>query len=140
MIETTNLEERDNRLNEEMKQHPAEEAIQVLVKDAHRRKRQVRILAVSVVLNILLTAGFGFLTYKTNQIASLAQSNQDAVVANCEVANESRKNQRDLWAYVISLTPEQPRSQEQQDRTDKFSDFVDKTFAQRDCQAEINKQ
>lgn len=139
MSETTNLEERDNKLNEEMQKHPAEEAIQVLVKDAHRRKRQVRILAVSVVLNILLTAGFGFLTYKTNQIASLAQSNQDAVVANCEVANESRKNQRELWAYVISLTPSQPRTEEETTRVDAFQEFVNKTFAERDCQAEINK-
>lgn len=133
------LEERSDKLDEQMAAHPAEESIQVLVKDAHRRKRQLRILTVSVILDIILSLVLGFVTWKTNELAQLAQKTEDALIANCEIVNDSRDKQRELWGYVISLTPQQPRTPEQQDRTNNFAEFVDRTFVHRDCQAEAAK-
>lgn len=135
----TNLEERDDELNKQMATHPAEESIQVLVKDAHRSKRYFRILAISVALDIILSIGLAFFAYQTNQAVRVAQSSRAAIVANCETANDSRNKQLVLWGYVLSLTPQQPRTPEQEARVDEFKEFVEKTFAPRDCQAEINK-
>lgn len=134
-----NLEQRDNALNKEIEKHPAEQSIDILVRDAKRRSRQLHILTAAVILTLLLGIGLSVVSYKLYQITQLAQSNRQAVIDNCEVANDSRKNQRELWAYVISLTPSQPRTEEQTARTEKFSDFVDRTFAQRDCQGEAAK-
>ena len=134
-----NLEQRDNELNRQMAEHPAEESIRVLVKDANRSKRRVRILTISVILDVLLTIGLAAVSYKTSEVAHLAQSNKQAVIANCEVANESRKNNHDLWDFAFSLSPDQPQTPEQQQRAAEFREFVNKTFAQRDCQAEVNK-
>lgn len=134
-----NLEQRDDELNKQMSVHPAEESVQILVKDAKRRTTQLRILSASVILTLLLTIGLSVVSYKLYQITKLAQSNRAAVIANCETANDSRKNQRELWRYVTSLTPIQPRSDKQEARVKDLSKFVDKTFAQRDCQAEAKK-
>jgi hypothetical protein len=134
-----NLDERSDELDKQMEKHPAEESIEVLTKDAHRRTRQLRILAVCIVFNLLLTVGFGLLTYKTNQLARLAQKAKDAIVANCEVANDSRENNHALWDYILALPPSEPRTAEQEKRISEFETFIDRTFAQRDCQAEINK-
>lgn len=137
-LEDHNLEQRDDELNRQIEKHPAEESIQVLVKDAHRSKRRMRILTVSVILDILLTIGLAAVSFKTSELAHLAQSNKNAVIANCETANESRKNNRDLWEFAFTLTPEQPPTPEQAERTAKFKEFVAKTFAERNCQAETN--
>lgn len=134
-----NLEQRDDELNKQMAKHPAEESIQVLVKDANRRKRQLHILTGTVIVTLVLALGLTFVSFKLFQITRLAQNNQDAVIQNCETANDSRKNQLALWNYVFSITPEQPRSDSQNQQTEEFRAFVEKTFAPRDCQAKVNK-
>lgn len=139
-LEDHNLEQRDDELNRQMAEHPAEESIRVLVKDAQRSKRRMRILTVSVILDILLTIGLATVSFKTSEVAHLAQSNKDAVIANCQTANESRRNNKALWDFAFTLTPDQPPTPEQNERTAKFKEFVAKTFAQRDCQAETNNQ
>lgn len=136
----SNLEERSDALDEQMAKHPVEEAIKVLVKDANRRKRQLRILTISVIFDILLTLGLAAVSYKTNELAHLAQSNRQAVLANCEVSNNSRKDNRDLWDFAFALSPTQPLTDEQKAQQAVFKQFVNKTFAERNCQAEINKQ
>lgn len=133
----SNLEERDDELNQKMADHPADEAIAVLVKDARRSKRRLQLLTISVILDILLTIGLAIVSYKTSELAHLAQSNRQAVLANCEVSNESRQNNRVLWDYALSLPPQQPLTPEQQKVRADFKTFVNKTFAERDCQAEI---
>lgn len=134
-----NLEQRDDELNKQMAEHPAEQSIQVLVKDAARSKRRMRILTISVIFDILLTIGLATVSFKTSELAHLAQSNKQAVLANCQTANESRKNNRDLWEFAFSLPPNQPPTPEQTQRIAEFKKFVAKTFAERDCQAEINQ-
>lgn len=133
-----NLEERDDHLNQQIEEHPAEESIRVLVKDAHRRTRQLRLLTATVVLTLLMAIGLVFVSYKLYRITQLAQTNQNAVVANCETANDSRKNQLILWNYVFSVPARTPRTPEQEQRNEDFKKFIAKTFAPRDCRAEIN--
>lgn len=135
----SNLEERSDELDKQMAEHPAEESIRILVKDANKSKRRFRILTISVILDILLTIGLAYLSFKTSETAHLAQTNKAALIANCETANESRKNNRDLWEFAFSLTPTQAQTDEQKAQNQKFKDFVAITFAQRDCRAEVNK-
>lgn len=134
-----NLKQRDDELNKQMEKHPAEESIQVLIKGAHRSKRNFRILTASVVFDLILSIALGYFAYKASETASLAQSNKNAVIANCETANDSRRNNKALWNFVFALPPTQPPTPEQTERIERFKKFVNKTFAERDCQAEINK-
>jgi len=133
------LDDRNQALNEELERNPVETQVEALARADKRQSRQVVILAITVAFDVLLTLGFGFVTWRTHELTSLADTNQNAIIRNCETANESRKNQRELWAYVISLTPSEPRSPEQVARVDAFQKFVDKTFAPRDCSEEVNK-
>lgn len=133
------LAERADELDKKLEQNPIDQSIATLVKADNRRRRQVMLLAVSLALDFVLTIGLTFLSFQTSHIAQLAQNNKEAVILNCETANDSRDAQRKLWAYVIALPPQQPRSPEQQQRVEEFQVFVDKTFKPRDCQAEANK-
>lgn len=134
------LDDRNAELEKKLEISPVEKNIEVLVRDAAKRKRQVRLLAASLVFDLLLTVGLATISLKTNETAHLAQSNRDAVLANCETSNDSRKNNRALWDFAFALTPTQPPTEEQKAQTALFKEFVAKTFAERDCQAEINKQ
>lgn len=133
------LDERNEELDKQLQVHPVEESVAVLMKDAKARKLQVRILLVSVILDILLTVGLTVVSIKTSDVAHLAQSNREAVFANCQTSNDSRHNNRILWDYLLALPPEQPQSDQQKLQIAKFKEFVATTFAERDCQAEINK-
>lgn len=135
----SNLEERDNELNKQMTKHPAEESVQILVKDAQRRTRQLRILTGSVIFQIFFLFGLAYGWYQNHEIALQAETNKNAIVRSCETSNDSRKNQLELWNYILSITPEQPRSEAQNKQAEEFRAFVNKTFAPRDCQKEINK-
>lgn len=134
-----NLDERSDALDKEMAKHPAEESIQILLKDARRRKQQVRLLTVSVIFDIFLSIGLAWFAYQANRTAELAQSNKDAVIANCEVSNESRKNNRELWAFAFSFPPDPPRTDIENQRVEQFKAYIAKTFVERNCHAEINK-
>lgn len=134
------LADRADALDKKMADVDIDEAIRTLVLDARRRRLQVRLLAVFIALTTGLTVAIGVVSWKTAQLANLAQTNKAAVIQNCETANDSRTAQRQLWGYVLSLTPSQPRNAEQQARVDEFAKFVDRTFAPRDCQAEANIQ
>lgn len=131
-----NLDERSDALDAKMAESPPEEAIKVLVKDANRAKRTVRILIISVILDILLSIGLAYITIQTHHIATQADNNQDAIMRSCEVANEGRANNKALWNYLLSLPPETPLTPEQQTRVTDFQKFIDKTFAPRDCTTE----
>lgn len=133
------LDDRNKALNDELERNPVDVQVEALAKADKRQQKQVAILAFTVAFDVLLTIGFGFITWRTHELSSLADTNQEAIVRNCETANESRKNQRELWAYVIQLTPIQPRTEEQSNRAADLQTFVNETFAPRDCSKEINK-
>jgi len=133
------LDTRNAALNKELEENPIDLQVEALARADKKQSRQVVLLAVTVAFDVLLTFGFGYITVRTHQLANQSETTKAALIRNCETANDSRKNQRELWAYVISLTLSEPRTQEQTNRVDSFQDFVDKTFAARDCDTEINK-
>lgn len=134
------LAERDDELDKKLEGNPIDSSIATLTRDARRARRNVRLLAASITLDFVLTIALTVLSFQTNHLATLAQTNKQAVIQNCETANDSRTAQRQLWGYVLSLTPQQPRTAEQQARVDEFAKFVDQTFKPRDCKAEASQE
>lgn len=133
------LDSRNEELEKKLHETDLPQAVEVLVKDAKRRTRQLRWIAISLALDLILTIGLTIFGLKTNEVAKLAQSNKEATIQGCEIANDARDKQRVLWGYVLALTPQQPRTPEQEDRVNEFRGFVDNTFAHRDCQAEATR-
>lgn len=132
-----NLDERNATLNQKIDDTELPDAVSTLVKDAKKRKRQVKLLTASIILDLLLTIGLGFLSIQTHNIASKSESTQQALIKGCESTNDARSSNKLLWHYLLDLpTPAAPTLQQQQVR-DQFTQFVDKTFALRDCSAVI---
>lgn len=130
------LDDRNAVLEQKLEHNPIDESIASLVAADQRRRRHVRILAISLALDVLLTIGFGYITARTHSLAAQAESNHQSLVRNCETGNEARTKNKQLWTYILSLPPSndgQASTPEQQRRVDDFKKFLDETFALRDC-------
>lgn len=134
------LDERNAELDQALEHNPIDEQIASLTRADLSRKRQVRWLAISLILDVLLTIGFGYTTIRANNAASKAESSTHAIIRNCETSNEARANNKKLWDYIINLPPTQPPTSEQQKRIADFKKFIDMTFAPRDCSKAVDNQ
>lgn len=132
------LDERNAELEKKLEVNPIDEQIATLTAADSRRRGQVRLLAISLVLDLLLTIGFGFVTVRTNRLANQAENNRDSILRNCITANESRANNKKLWDYLFVQTASNPRTPQQAEAIAEFRDFVNETFAPRDCHSEIS--
>lgn len=126
------LDDRNAELEHKLEENPIDNQIEVLVRADRRRKWHL--VALSIV-----TIGMIIVSFKTFQLVKLAQSNKDAVIASCETSNEARRNNTVLWDFILKQPPQKPLTKEQQTVRNNFIDLKNKTFAPRDCQAEINK-
>lgn len=127
------LEQRNAELDKKIAKTDLNEAVTTLVKDAKKRRRQLRWLALSIVFDLLLTVGLGYLSVQTHRAASKAEDNHTALIRNCETSNEARANNKQLWDYLLNLpTPNAPTLQQKEVRN-QFSVFVGKTFSPRNC-------
>lgn len=129
------LDERNEELNRKINDTDLPNAVATLVVDARKRKKQLRLLAISIFLDLLLTVGLGFVSVQTHEIAVKAESNQQSLMRSCEATNEARANNKVLWDHVFELTTSQTRTPDEQAEMDNFKGFVQKTFAPRDCSA-----
>lgn len=120
------LDERNAQLEHKLEENPIDRQIAVLVKADKRRKLQIIVLA-------MLTIGLVFVSVRTSQIASQAESNRAALMARCNSTNEARAKNKQLWDYLIEQGKDQPRTPEAQKFFDKFVALKDQTFAPTDC-------
>lgn len=127
------LDQRNAHLDKRIEKTDLPKAVDTLFKAAKKQKRFTRLLAITVIFDVLLTAAFGFITWRTHQIAQQSESNRSALMRSCNITNEGRANNKKLWDYILKLPPSQERTPDQEKRLDEFRAFVDKTFAQRDC-------
>lgn len=128
-----NLEQRNADLDKKLKDTDIPQAIDTLIKDAKRRKRHVRLLAISLALDVLLTVAFGYISIRTADLASKADSNRAALVRSCETANQSRSDNREIWDYVLELSQRPSTTPAEQETRDKFVAKVNETFKPRNC-------
>lgn len=127
------LDTRNAELEEKLEVNPIDEQIAALARSDASRKRQVRWLAVSLALDVLLTIGFGYATLRANNAASKAETTQHSIVRNCETTNESRAKNREIWDYIVQISERPNLTPEQQKTRDDFIMKLNDTFAPRDC-------
>ena len=133
-----NLDQRNDELNHKLDESDINEAVFILIKDAKKRKQQIFALAFTIALDIILTLCLILLSFKTSDIASQAENNKQALKRSCETTNAARANNKELWDYLLSLPPREPRTTEEQKQLDAFKEFVNKTFAEKDCNKLVN--
>lgn len=127
------LDDRNAELDHKLEQNPIDEQIAALFKADRRRKSQIVLLTVSIMLDVFLTFAFGYVSIRTAQLARQAESNEAAIVARCETTNESRARNEKLWDYLVDQSKNQQRTPEQQKFFDNFTILKDQTFAPSDC-------
>lgn len=96
-------------------------AIVNLTTTTRRSRRLIRILAVSLVFDVVLSLG---LAYALNQ-------NREAGRAACRESNETREGSIALWEGIANAAP--ATTPEQHQRTDAVLALVHRTYAPRDC-------
>lgn len=127
------LDRRNEELNKKIDETDLPTAVAILVSDAHKRKRQLRLIVISIFLDLFLTLGLGYLSIQTHGIASQAENNKEALVQSCKTSNEARSNNKQIWDFLLNVqTPNTPTLQQKQVR-DQFQSLVNNTFAPRDC-------
>lgn len=127
------LDTRNDELDEKLVHNPIDEAVASLMRADSRRRRQVAILAFSIVLDLVLTVGLFVVSVRTQHIAEQADNNKQALLRNCETGNEARANNKKLWGYILSIPSTDPSTPERDKRIADFKQFIDTTFAPRDC-------
>jgi hypothetical protein len=136
------LDDRNAELNKQLEVNPIDKTIDTLLKADQRNRRHILLLTLSLIFDLVLSVVLAFGWHNNHNLAIRAETNRDAIIRNCETSNESRAKNKQLWTYILNLPPSngQTVTPDQQKRIDNFKVFVDDTFAQRDCKAEINKQ
>lgn len=109
--------------------------LESLVKGATRMKRTVHWITGLVAVAVLLIAAVAVLAVRANTAAGKAQRAQNALVASCEVGNQNRVEQRQLWEYWISIPPPASLGTEIQYKAKvaAMQAFLNKDLVQRDC-------
>jgi len=94
---------------------------------SHHTRHLTKLVALSVVFDIVLSGGLGFSIHRANNAQTKANA---ATVMNCQATNGSRQTISDLWGQVLPLLAKTDAEQ-----TSKIRDFVTTAYAQRDCVA-----
>jgi hypothetical protein len=138
------LDDRSDALDQKLTDNSIDASISTLVHDAGRRRRQIIWLAVSLVLDIFLTIGFGVLAVQARETSLATAKTQATLVSGCQTSNEFRRTEAGLWEHILSLQPIMtnltPEQQAQRDKTiAEFQVYLKTTFAPRDCNNIIQK-
>lgn len=118
--------------------------VRSLVSGLARQKQLSKWMAVSILLDVMLTLGLGFYAFRSqqqgNQIdhnTAVTKSSASSLQNNCQISNDFRKRDRELWNEVLSLppspglTPLQLRARLESNVLIKH--YLDVTFALLDC-------
>lgn len=98
---------------------------------AHRTRQMAIGLAVSIILDVVLTVVVALLSVSAlNQNATLHASQ----LASCATSNETRAEQRQLWQYIFQISGT-PKTTAEKAREQQFLAFVNTTFAPVNCAA-----
>ena len=106
--------------------------------------KRTRWIAVASVVAVVLAISGGalaaFAKSDSGEANDKASRSQEYQVANCKAGNEYRKDNKDLWEYLIKLNLSNPDPQAtaaqkklQAKLIKKFQAKVDETYAPRDC-------
>jgi hypothetical protein len=103
-----------------------------------RNRRLIRIVAVSLIFDVLLSLGLGFAVHHAQEASDRAGRAASATVVTCRSSNEARAVQTDLWDYIFtqfaqSIDQSPAESAERAVNIAKFKAYIATAFAQKDC-------
>lgn len=100
-----------------------------------RNRHFIWTLAVSLVLDVVLSVAVAVIAVQANQAASAADRNRDTQRVTCESANESRAANRSLWGAILDASNQaNPNATPaQRNQVEGLRWFVNQVFAPRDC-------
>lgn len=127
------LDTRNAELDEKLENNSIDATIASLAAADRQRKRQIFLLAVSLVFDLVLSVLLAFGWSTNHKLINQAESNRNAIIRNCQTSNDARKNNREIWDYVLELTKDAPRDRQQSINREQFIKQLDMTFAPRDC-------
>jgi hypothetical protein len=124
--------ERSDALDERLAGSVA--AIEALTQSGRHQRIMLRVLTVSLVLDIVLSVGLGFVAFQAQRLAAEATSLRQQQRATCLAGNEARAGQITLWHHVLSDFPATaPRTEEQAQQAHQFALYVENLFKPRNC-------
>jgi hypothetical protein len=98
-----------------------------------RNRSLIRWLVASLILDVILTAGFVFGAIKINEANDRTDQIHNQQVATCVSSNDARLLTTQLWEYIFTLKPSTPRTDAQQKQIADLQNYVHRAFAPRDC-------
>lgn len=107
----------------------------------HRNRAMIWGLVISLAIDLVLSVILGVVAVQassasraaTEATSASAQNRQNAQVT-CEVGNESRRLQTQLWTYVLDLTSKAPNpTPAQKQQVAQFRAYINQVYAPRDC-------
>lgn len=107
-----------------------------------QQRKYIRLLILSIALDLSLTLVLGFITYKTlHNSNQLSKQNKQAIILACEGVNKSNAANLKLWNYIFTLPPspatvanltdEQKAAQAKQLKD--FKTYINGVFAPQEC-------
>lgn len=119
------------RLRSDLAANTAAQASLATKIDKKPSRRLVAGLAISVVLDLLLSVGFFVALHRTNEAQAALSKVNAAAKTQCLTNNDQATKQHQLWNGLLSL----PSSGSPPDPTilAAFNKLLDETFAQADC-------
>ena len=104
---------------------------------SQRNRRLIKITAVSLVIDVLMSLGLAYAVYRSQEASDRAEAAASATVVTCRSSNEARALQTNLWNFILALPPgpdETPEQRAQRAETvGKFKVYIGDAFAPRDC-------
>lgn len=102
-----------------------------------RNRHLIKVVAVSVVFDVVLSAGLGFAVWRAQVASDRAAAAASATVVTCRSGNEARALQTQLWNFILALPPRPDETPDQralrEESVGKFKIYVANAFAPRDC-------
>lgn len=96
-----------------------------------RSRRMILGLAASLALDVVLTGVIWVVAVQAGQANDRADRLHAAQVANCEIGNQSRHGNQQLWNYILRVA--HPKTAQERQRLVQFRAQVRAVFAARDC-------
>lgn len=105
-----------------------------------RSRRMIIVTAVSLLADLLLTAGVTIVAIQAHSASSAAAATRAASVVSCQQSNQTRAQEVGLWAHLVMVSeagphPGQTAAQVAKSKEElaAFLGYVGKVFAPRAC-------
>jgi uncharacterized protein YgbK (DUF1537 family) len=116
------------------------EQIRELLVYGQQNRRLIRLLAISIAFDVMLTVAGGFLAFTAHmnsdlarQATSSAAQTQQSQHTACLSGNNARATEIQLWNYILGLVSQTPQTPAQLSEVDQLRRYLASTFAPRNC-------